>query len=141
MRLRTFAPFTLPLLALTGCGTNDPNDPVGPTGGGNVVDTIAESLQVEFEVVENVPTESPETAPASLCVKSKLTLTNTGGDWNDKSWKIYYSSIRKVLSVDNEQFEIEHVNGDLHTLAPTDAFEGFARGESKDIPLTAEFWM
>ncbi|MCZ8497890.1 carbohydate-binding domain-containing protein [Vibrio lentus] len=41
-----------------------------------------------------------------------------------------------MLDVDNEQFKITDVTGDLHKLEPTDKFDGFAAGEEVILPLT-----
>jgi hexosaminidase len=114
-----------------------------------LVDNIAATTQVGFVVIENIPmvagsttvTDCPANAPGGLCFSGKITLKNTGADWNGSGWAIYYSSIRKVLSVDNPDFTITHVNGDMHKIEPTATFAGFKAGETKEIPLKAEYWM
>ncbi|MFA0698531.1 carbohydate-binding domain-containing protein, partial [Vibrio sp. 10N.222.49.C9] len=55
-------------------------------------------------------------------------------------WTIYFHSIRLILDVDNEQFKITRVTGDLHKLEPTDKFEGFKAGESVDLTFIGEYW-
>ncbi len=47
--------------------------------------------------------------------------------------------IRLILDVDNEQFKITRVTGDLHKLEPTEKFDGFAAGEEVVLPLTSEY--
>src|SRR6266496_3368474 len=115
-----------------------------------VLDAIASSMQVTFTVIENVPMTTaadggtvancPESA-GGFCLDAKITLRNGGAAWNATGWAIYYSSIRKVLSVSNPEFTIKHVNGDLHKIEPTPSFTGFTAGQTKEIPFKAQFWM
>lgn len=138
------------LVALGGCGDNAKTtgggDDAGPgpaqgITGQPLVDSIGADLQVNVTIVDNAPTDCPTTAPSGLCFSGKLVLKNTGGaDWAS-GFAIYYSSIRKVLSVDTDQFTITHVNGDLHKIEPTAAFTGWKAGETREIPFKAEFWL
>ncbi|MCP3687768.1 MAG: family 20 glycosylhydrolase, partial [Gammaproteobacteria bacterium] len=52
----------------------------------------------------------------------------------------YFHSIRTILSVQNDQFQIKHITGDLHTLEPTELFQGLKSGESIAIPYVGEYW-
>jgi hexosaminidase len=121
----------------------------GGDGGSSLAQSIAANTEVHFKVIANVPaatdggsgTDCPPSAPAGLCLTATITLKNTGAAWNATGWSIYYSSIRKVLEVDSSEFTITHINGDLHKIEPTASFAGFAAGESKTIPIKAEFWM
>jgi hexosaminidase len=99
-------------------------------------------LDVKYTVIENVPAECPSNAPWGLCLDAKISLTNHGRSIAaGGGWSIYFSSIRKVLAVDSAEFVSTHINGDLHKLEPTAAFSGFGRGETKEIPFQAEYWM
>ncbi|MBO0160384.1 carbohydate-binding domain-containing protein, partial [Vibrio parahaemolyticus] len=72
--------------------------------------------------------------------KVNMTLVNQGEAVDSKDWAIYFHSIRLILDVENEQFKISRVTGDLHKLEPTDKFDGFAAGEEVVLPLVAEYW-
>lgn len=75
-----------------------------------------------------------------LCNQGEITLSNPGAALHDKDWAIYFHNIRQVLRVDNDQFKITHLTGDLHKLEPTEKFTGFpAKGEVK-IPIVNEYW-
>ena len=74
------------------------------------------------------------------CNKVNMTLTNDGEAIDSKDWTIYFHSIRLILDVDNEQFKVTRVTGDLHKLEPTEKFDGFAAGEEVVLPLTSEYW-
>lgn len=76
----------------------------------------------------------------ALCNQGVITLTNPGAALMDKDWAIYFHSIRQILHVDNDQFKVTHITGDLHKLEPTDKFSGFpAKGDVK-IPIVNEYW-
>ncbi|EKK5243447.1 carbohydate-binding domain-containing protein [Cronobacter sakazakii] len=74
------------------------------------------------------------------CNKAVITLTNPGDAVTDKNWTIWFHSIRQILSVDNDQFKVTHVMGDLHKLEPTDKFTGFPAKASVEIPIINEYW-
>jgi len=106
-----------------------------------LVDSIGGTLQVNVTIVDNAPTDCPTTSPFGLCFSGKLVLKNTSTiDWSGR-FAIYYSSIRKVLTADTDQFTITHINGDLHKLEPTDKLTSWAAGETKEVPFRAEYWL
>ncbi|WP_313047867.1 beta-N-acetylhexosaminidase [Atlantibacter subterraneus] len=74
------------------------------------------------------------------CNKATITLVNNGEAVTDKSWAIYFHSIRRILQVENAQFTVTHIMGDLHKLEPTDKFTGFPAGQRVDIPIINEYW-
>ncbi len=74
------------------------------------------------------------------CNKAVITLTNPGDAVTDKNWTIWFHSIRQILKVDNDQFKVTHVMGDLHKLEPTDKFTGFPAKASVEIPIINEYW-
>ncbi len=74
------------------------------------------------------------------CNKAVITLTNPGEAVTDKNWTIWFHSIRQILKVDNDQFKVTHVMGDLHKLEPTDKFTGFPANASVEIPIVNEYW-
>lgn len=74
------------------------------------------------------------------CNKATITLVNNGEAVTDKSWTIYFHSIRRILQVENDQFKVSHIMGDLHKLEPTDKFTGFPAGQRVDIPIINEYW-
>lgn len=76
----------------------------------------------------------------AACSKAVITLTNHGDALADRNWTIWFHSIRQILKVDNEQFKVTHVMGDLHKLEPTDKFTGFPANQSITIPIINEYW-
>ena len=125
-------------LAVTGCATQGNDDEA-------VVKKLANNLDVTYEIVtqhgaeEGLPCKTLGAEWAS-CDLINLTLKNNGPAVTGTDWKIYFSSIRQILDVQNDQFKVTHVTGDLHTLEPTDKFDGFAEGETVVIPYIGEYW-
>ncbi|WP_028864831.1 beta-N-acetylhexosaminidase [Psychromonas aquimarina] len=109
------------------------------------VNQLADNLDINYTVLSNtaaadgVDCKGLEAEWAS-CNSVNMTLTNSGDAVTAKDWSIYFHSVRLILAVDNEQFKITRITGDLHKLEPTDKFDGFAAGEEVIIPITGEYW-
>ncbi|GGP20039.1 family 20 glycosylhydrolase [Silvimonas iriomotensis] len=104
---------------------------------------LATQLQVHYAVVTNgLPAAQcgPLGADWASCYSANVTLTNSGPALNGKHWEIYFSSIRRILKLDTDQFTVTHLTGDLYRLQPTDKFQGFGAHASLTIPMTLEYW-
>lgn len=121
---------------------------VGIMGGANADQNLADKLgqfTLNYAVLDNHAGQHGVDCAAlgadwAACSKATITLTNHGGAITDKNWIIWFSSIRQVLKVENEQFKITHVMGDLHKLEPGDKFTGFPAGQAVTIPVINEYW-
>ncbi len=126
------------LSALVGCTTFQ-------STAQQVVNSLADNLDIKYEVLTNhgandgLPCQTLEAEWAS-CNKVNMTLVNEGDAITSSDWTIYFHSIRLILDVDNDQFKVTRVTGDLHKLEPTDKFDGFDAGEQVVIPLIGEYW-
>ena len=76
----------------------------------------------------------------SSCNRATITLTNHGPALTSKNWAITMSNVHQTLRVDNDQFKMTHIVGDLTRLEPTDKFTGIGAGESVTIPIVNEYW-
>ena len=126
------------LAGLSGCAATQSTEQ-------QVVKTLADNLDVQYEVLTNHGANEGLAcqdlgAEWASCNKVNMTLVNQGEAVDSKDWAIYFHSIRLILDVDNEQFKITRVTGDLHKLEPTDQFDGFAAGEEVVLPLVGEYW-
>ena len=126
------------LAGLTGCA-------VTQSAQQQVVNTLADNLDVQYEVLTNHGANEGLAcqdlgAEWASCNQVNMTLVNQGEAVDSKDWAIYFHSIRLILDVDNEQFKITRVTGDLHKLEPTDKFDGFSAGEEISLPLIGEYW-
>ncbi|MGK3140730.1 beta-N-acetylhexosaminidase [Pantoea sp. C2G6] len=79
-------------------------------------------------------------ADYAACNRATITLTNHGPALTDRHWAIYMSNVHQTLRVDNDQFKMTHVVGDLTRLEPTEEFTGIGAGESVEIPIINEYW-
>ncbi|CAE6890228.1 COG3525 N-acetyl-beta-hexosaminidase [Vibrio sp. B1FLJ16] len=110
-----------------------------------VVNSLADNLDIHYQVLTNHGANEGLAcqdlgAEWASCNKVNMTLVNQGDAVDSKDWAIYFHSIRLILDVDNEQFQVSRVTGDLHKLEPTDKFDGFAAGETVVLPLIGEYW-
>ncbi|WP_394240559.1 beta-N-acetylhexosaminidase [Vibrio astriarenae] len=111
----------------------------------STVDALANNLDIQFDVLTNHGANEGLAcqelgAEWASCNQVNMTLVNQGEAVDSKDWAIYFHSIRLILDVDNEQFNITRVTGDLHKLEPTDKFDGFSAGETVTLPLIGEYW-
>lgn len=125
-------------LSLVGCGSLQ-------LGSKNVVEQLTSQLDISYEIKTNVGMQDGIAcqdmgAEWASCNKVVMTLKNDGDAVKNKDWKIYLHSIRVILGVENHDFKIEHITGDLYVLSPTEHFNGFDKNETVNIPMIAEFW-
>lgn len=79
-------------------------------------------------------------ADFAACNRATITLTNHGPALTDRHWAIYMSNVHQTLRVENDQFRMTHIVGDLTRLEPTEKFTGIGAGESVQIPVVNEYW-
>ncbi|CNL48326.1 beta-N-acetylhexosaminidase [Yersinia frederiksenii] len=109
-----------------------------------LVDQLS-TLKVNYKILDNRAGENGVDcaklgADWASCNKVLITLTNTGDEIKGQDWAIYFHSIRQILAVDNDQFRITHLTGDLHKIEPTAKFAGFPANQAVEIPITGEYW-
>ena len=125
--------------AMMGCASD------APISDTELTRKLAKNLDVQYELVTNQGANEGLQcqnlgAEWASCDLINLTLENNGPDITSSDWKIYFHSIRMILEVQNEQFKVTHISGDLHTLEPTEKFKGFKQGEKVVIPYIGEYW-
>ena len=110
-----------------------------------IVDTMSSQLRLNYQIVDNDAVNHGVDCAAlgadwASCNKVTLTLKNTGAAITDKDWAIYFHNIRMILAVNNDQFKITHVTGDLHKLEPTEKFKNIPANAVVTIPIIGEYW-
>ncbi len=104
------------------------------------IDNLAEQLEIKFELLTNLPSAGcDENITDGLCYLAKLSLT-AKQDIHVDGWQIFYSQIAPIHNVDQGEFTISHLNGDLHKISLTEQFSGFKQGQTKVITYRAGFW-
>lgn len=101
----------------------------------NTINKLAHGLQVQHEFIDS----NPQNCPNELdeCYLSKIHLQYPQ-DFNPdiKAWGIYFSQLTPVQVDYSDEFTINHINGDLHRITPTDKFTGFKANQ----PISIEFY-
>ena len=110
-----------------------------------IVDTLSSQLRLNYQIVDNNAVNDGVDCAAlgadwAACNKVTLTLKNTGPAITSKDWAIYFHNIRMILAVNNDQYKITHVTGDLHKLEPTEKFTNISANSVVTIPFIGEYW-
>lgn len=101
---------------------------------------FAEHLKISYRLVDNRPQKQCSKSIADghcFLAEFKLQLRQP---IEVDNWIIYFSFMTPVRETLSEEFEIQHVNGDLHAMKPTAKFDGWKNGAAKVIPFKAAFW-
>ncbi len=86
---------------------------------------LADKTEVRYAVVTNFGTYK---AKVLFKNTSSVSLPAGKGDW-----RIYFHSIRKIKTTKEAGLIIQHVQGDLHEIAPTQDFAGLPAGTSLEL--------
>ena len=127
------------LATLLGCENAQKSSNHAVTATSNVTQTslqaLADNLKVNYRVLENRGDgKCLKTGDATPCFIAELTLMSpvvidaTG-------WDLYFSQVDPVAQATSDEFVIEHINGDLHRLTPTEQFRGFEENKAKTINI------
>ena len=101
---------------------------------------FADSLVVKHEVISNRASALCDPKQTEgMCYQASIKLTSPG-HFSENGWKIYFSNMSPIQLDQSDEFDVTHINGDLHSIAPTTAFNGFAADEEWTIPVVAGFW-
>ncbi|GAA0345941.1 family 20 glycosylhydrolase [Bowmanella denitrificans] len=104
------------------------------------LDTLGANLDVTYRVVDNVNASGcSESLGGGKCFDANITLA-IDQDLPVSGWQLYFSHTTPIQSDSSELFDIQHINGDLHTITPTAQFSGFKAGQTYSIPLKGTFW-
>lgn len=114
-----------------GCSPVKPNQDSAQ----QLLNQIAESLEIRYTVIENKGNGGCISGIHKPCHRANIKLTSPIAIKHD-NWNIYFSSVDKISSVNEGEFSIHHINGDLHRLAPTHRYKAFTAGETKTIEFT-----
>lgn len=127
------------IVGLAGCtaGTNNSSQKIQQSD----LDYASTHLNITPMLVENKPNDCSTEAPWGFCYRVDIKMTNTGGkDLNDDI-EIYFGSLFPILENNSKEFNVEHVNGDLHRITMTNDFSGLKAGESKTLTIDFPHWM
>lgn len=107
------------------------------------VDTQARTLQIQYRVLANrgdggCHLDGESGTISNPCSEVHLHITAPqrmeAEVWN-RNWSIYFSQTDPTHAAYSSEFSVEHINGDLHRIRPTQSFTGFKPGETKILPF------
>jgi hexosaminidase len=104
------------------------------------IDLIARNLDIKYRLITNEPTDKCDQSKGDgHCFEVELSLTATAPILA-KDWSIHFSQVAPVQSFESDEFLLQHINGDLHKIDLSPAYQGFEQGETKTILFRAIFW-
>lgn len=98
---------------------------------------FTQNTEVWFSVTDNL-------LPAPARFKGQITIINHSEHTlpaGQTDWALNFHLIRKIEPSEHAGVKIEHLQGDLHRLRPSDSFAGLARGQTLVIPFESAPWM
>ncbi len=107
------------------------------------LNALADQLEVKYRFLSNVETDCPDAVTAGVehklktvshCYGAEIRLT-APQNYRASNWIINFSQVYPVYASRSEEFNLQHINGDIHQITPTENFTGFDAGETKVIKL------
>ncbi|WP_340677485.1 family 20 glycosylhydrolase [Paraglaciecola sp.] len=94
---------------------------------------LANTLIVKYKLISNMPSFCPKDV-GDFCYQAELSLTSPI-EVPYSNWHIIYGQVYPPFRIESEQFNIEHINGDLNKITPKESFTGFKANQSILIKL------
>jgi hexosaminidase len=100
------------------------------------LNALAKNLEVKYRFLSNIETDCPDLKGEKVahCYSAEIALTNAT-DRLVTDWQLNFSQVYVAYASESEQLTLTHINGDIHQITPTKAFEGFKIGETQKIKL------
>ena len=124
--------------------TNNNEDYSSLPNYGQLASTLGNNLILSINMHSNFNHDidcASHNADWGLCYSQSFAFRYVGSKpYSTNFFRIYFSSIHRLLHVDHPDFTFEHVVGDLTYIAPTESFTGFEPGREEVIPVIFEYW-
>ena len=98
---------------------------------------FANDSSLIFSVLSNQLTE-PSRFNAAITLHNGSAYTLPGGK---SDWQIYFHSIRRIDTTQQQGLVLQHVQGDLHRLSPDHDFAGLAPGQQLQLTYSSAPWV
>jgi hexosaminidase len=102
---------------------------------------LANTLDVKYQFLSNVETDCPQLKGKDVkhCYSAEIhfNLAEANQDYFTKAqaWQLNFSQVYPVYASSSEDFNLQHVNGDIHQITPKASFTGFKAGQSQKVKL------
>ena len=93
--------------------------------------TANQDIKISWELIENAH-------EGNMQFLSELNIVNNGASQLGNNWELFFSfSPCRALSFgeDNQDLEVEHIEGDYHRIQPSSSFTGLKGGDSLSLKL------
>ncbi|WP_438865344.1 family 20 glycosylhydrolase [Neptunicella sp.] len=98
---------------------------------------LADNLVLTVDLKSNVDVANCPSGNQGDCYVAQFNLTFPV-DINNDDWTIYFSQTSPIQWDGSDQFNIEHINGDLHTITPIS--QHYTAGQTYTIPFKGPNW-
>jgi hexosaminidase len=102
---------------------------------------LAENVQVKYHFLSNIETDCPDlngevvkhcySAEIHLSLSENSTYNFTAG----QTWRLNFSQVYPSYASESRDFQLLHLNGDIHQITPKENFSGFTASEVKKVKL------
>jgi len=105
------------------------------------LEQLAESLDVKYQFLSNIETDCPpfkgEEVKHCYSAVIHFNLPTADQDYFTKAqaWQLNFSQVYPVYASNSEDFNLQHINGDIHQITPKETFAGFKAGQNQQVKL------
>jgi len=104
------------------------------------LNSLANSLQVRYQFLSNIETDCPDldNKKVYFCYSAKILLSDINdfvGSGEGHSWKLNFSQVYPIYASLSDDFQVKHINGDIHQLSPKRSFKGFQSGVTNEVKI------
>jgi hexosaminidase len=105
------------------------------------LNALAKNLQVKYQFISNVETDCPDLKGEKVkhCYSAEIHLSLPAGSpsyySDNQKWQLNYSQVYPSYASSSEQFDLLHLNGDIHKITPKANFIGFQAGQNHKLKL------
>ncbi|WP_416306949.1 family 20 glycosylhydrolase [Neptunicella sp. SCSIO 80796] len=101
------------------------------------LNNLADKLDLTVEVQSNINVSDCPDADNDQCYLAQFNLTFPD-NVDTNNWTIYFSQTSPIQWDGSDQFDIQHINGDLHIIKPVS--QSFVAGQTYTIPFKGPNW-
>lgn len=102
---------------------------------------LAENLQVKYHFFSNIETDCPplkgEAVKHCYSAEIELTLPEVSPEYfvAQQEWQLNFSQVYPSYASESSDFNLLHLNGDIHQITPKSRFTGFKGGQKHKVKL------
>ena len=105
------------------------------------LNALAENLQIKYNFLSNVETDCPDLNGEVVkhCYSAEIHFTLPANSpayfANRQDWQVNFSQVYPSYAGESNDFNLVHLNGDIHQITPKDEFNGFKAEQLHKVKL------